>query len=146
MNFDRRGRLWVVQYLQYQFPAGLKITRYDNHLRAQFDQMPKPPPNHFPGADKITDGQPATASEQLVDLTVLVSDHKQPAVTGTVIALVNWSDKYPVKDLVVTLNCDVPAWTKAEMASGKPVTSAKAGSTVKFTVAALEDADAIILR
>ena len=62
------------------------------------------------------------------------------------IALVNWSDKYPVKDLVVTLNCDVPAWTKAEMASGKPVTSAKAGSTVKFTVAALEDADAIILR
>lgn len=54
MNFDRRGRLWVVQYLQYQFPAGLKITRYDNHLRAQFDQMPKPPPNHFPGADRIT--------------------------------------------------------------------------------------------
>ncbi len=54
INFDRRGRMWVVQYLQYQFPAGLKVVRYDNHLRAQFDKVPEPPPNHFPGADKIT--------------------------------------------------------------------------------------------
>lgn len=54
INFDRRGRLWVVQYLQYQFPAGLKVVRYDSHLRAVFDKVPEPPPNHFPGADKIT--------------------------------------------------------------------------------------------
>lgn len=54
INFDERGRIWVVQYLQYPFPAGLKIIKYDEHLRAVFDKVPPPPPNHFPGADKIT--------------------------------------------------------------------------------------------
>ncbi|MEM8952821.1 MAG: PVC-type heme-binding CxxCH protein [Verrucomicrobiota bacterium] len=54
LSFDRRGRLWVVQYRQYQFPAGLKVVRYDQHLRAQFDRVPPAPPNHFPGADKVT--------------------------------------------------------------------------------------------
>lgn len=54
INFDERGRIWVVQYLQYPFPAGLKIVKYDEHLRAVFDKVPPPPPNHFPGADKIT--------------------------------------------------------------------------------------------
>jgi putative membrane-bound dehydrogenase-like protein len=54
INFDERGRLWVVQYLQYPFPAGLKIVKYDEHLRAVFDKIPPPPPHHFPGADKIT--------------------------------------------------------------------------------------------
>ncbi|MEY4939954.1 MAG: hypothetical protein RIQ93_1689, partial [Verrucomicrobiota bacterium] len=28
MQFDDRGRLWVVQYLQYPFPAGVTITSY----------------------------------------------------------------------------------------------------------------------
>jgi hypothetical protein len=54
LHFDPRGRLWVVQYLQYPFPAGLKVVSYDQHLRAVFDKVPAPPPNHFPGADKIT--------------------------------------------------------------------------------------------
>jgi len=54
ISFDERGRMWVVQYLQYPFPAGLKIVKYDEHLRAVFDQVPKPPPNQVPGADKIT--------------------------------------------------------------------------------------------
>ncbi len=54
MHFDERGRLWVVQYLQYPFPAGLKIVRYDEYLRAVFDKVPPPPPNHFKGADRIT--------------------------------------------------------------------------------------------
>ena len=54
MSWDSRGRLWVNQYLQYQFPAGLKIVEYDNHLRAQFDKVPKPPPHGVKGADKIT--------------------------------------------------------------------------------------------
>ncbi|HMJ65754.1 MAG TPA: PVC-type heme-binding CxxCH protein, partial [Candidatus Binatia bacterium] len=54
INFDERGRIWVAQYLQYPFPAGLKIIKYDEHLRAQFDKVPPPPPNHFPGADRIT--------------------------------------------------------------------------------------------
>lgn len=54
MHFDERGRLWIVQYLQYPFPAGLKITKYDQYLRAIYDQVPPPPPNHFKGADRIT--------------------------------------------------------------------------------------------
>ena len=54
MSWDSRGRLWVAQYLQYQFPAGLKIVEYDNHLRAQFDSVPKPPPHGVKGADKLT--------------------------------------------------------------------------------------------
>ena len=45
MSFDSRGRLWVTQYIQYQFPAGLKIMSYDQHLRAVFDKVPEPPPN-----------------------------------------------------------------------------------------------------
>jgi putative heme-binding domain-containing protein len=53
-TFDSRGRLWVVQYRQYQFPAGLKVVRYDQHLRAVFDKVPAPPPHGTPGADKIT--------------------------------------------------------------------------------------------
>ncbi|WP_147274379.1 PVC-type heme-binding CxxCH protein [Bremerella cremea] len=54
INFDERGRMWVVQYLQYPFPAGLKIVKYDEHLRAVFDKVPPAPPNHDLGADKIT--------------------------------------------------------------------------------------------
>ena len=54
MHFDERGRLWVVQYLQYPFPAGLKVVRYDQYLRAVFDKVPEPPPHGTPGADKIT--------------------------------------------------------------------------------------------
>ena len=54
MNFDERGRLWVVQYLQYPFPAGLKIVSYDRYLRAVYDKVPKAPPNHDRGADLIS--------------------------------------------------------------------------------------------
>ena len=54
MNWDSRGRLWVVQYRQYQFPAGLKIVSYDSHLRAQFDRMPLPPPSGEKGVDKVS--------------------------------------------------------------------------------------------
>lgn len=54
MTFDRRGRLWVVQYRQYPFPAGLKVVKYDQYLRAVFDKVPAPPPHGDKGADKIT--------------------------------------------------------------------------------------------
>jgi putative heme-binding domain-containing protein len=53
-TFDERGRLWVVQYLQYPFPAGLKVVEYDQYIRAKFDKVPPPPPRHFRGADRIT--------------------------------------------------------------------------------------------
>jgi hypothetical protein len=54
LHFDDRGRLWVVQYLQYPFPAGIAIKWYDQYLRARYDAVPAPPPNHVRGADKIT--------------------------------------------------------------------------------------------
>ena len=53
-SWDSQGRLWVVQYRQYPFPAGLKIVSYDQHLRAQFDKVPLPPPSGVKGADVIS--------------------------------------------------------------------------------------------
>jgi putative membrane-bound dehydrogenase-like protein len=54
LHFDDRGRLWVVQYLQYPFPAGLNITSYDQYLRARYDAVPAAPPRGVRGVDKIT--------------------------------------------------------------------------------------------
>jgi len=54
ITFDERGRMWAVQYLQYPFPAGLKVLRYDQYLRAVFDGVPQAPPNHVRGRDKLT--------------------------------------------------------------------------------------------
>lgn len=54
VSWDSHCRMWVVQYRQYQFPAGLKIVRYDQHLRAVFDRVPDPPPFGIPGEDRIT--------------------------------------------------------------------------------------------
>jgi putative heme-binding domain-containing protein len=54
LSWDSRGRLWVVQYRQYQYPAGLKVIRFDQHLRAVFDKVPDPPPHGVPGVDRIT--------------------------------------------------------------------------------------------
>jgi putative heme-binding domain-containing protein len=54
MSFDEKGRLWVVQYLQYPYPAGLKVLSRDKFWRVVYDKVPPPPPNHFRGKDKIT--------------------------------------------------------------------------------------------
>lgn len=60
LDFDERGRLWVVQYIQYPNPAGLEVLTWDRHLRKVFDQVPPPPPfdqpaqQKFRGLDKIT--------------------------------------------------------------------------------------------
>lgn len=54
LSFDERGRLWVVQYLQYPAPAGLKMISRDGVWRAVYDKVPPPPPHHFRGRDKIT--------------------------------------------------------------------------------------------
>lgn len=54
LSFDRQGRMWIVEYRQYPFPAGLKVVRYDQHLRAVFDRVPVAPPNHVRGADRIS--------------------------------------------------------------------------------------------
>lgn len=54
LSWDSKGRMWIVQYRQYQYPAGLKVIKFDNHLRAVFDKVPQAPPNHTPGRDVIS--------------------------------------------------------------------------------------------
>jgi putative membrane-bound dehydrogenase-like protein len=80
LTWDTRGRLWVVQYLQYPFPSGLKVVKYDQYLRAVFDKVPPPPPHHFPGADKITvledadgDGRFDKAKDVITGLNIVSS-------------------------------------------------------------------------
>jgi putative membrane-bound dehydrogenase-like protein len=54
MSFDDRGRLWVIQYLQYPNPKGLKPVKVDQYLRTVYDRVPEPPPKGPKGADRIT--------------------------------------------------------------------------------------------
>ena len=54
IEFDDRGRLWVVQYLQYPNPAGLKRVKVDRYSRTVYDRVPQPPPHGPKGADRIT--------------------------------------------------------------------------------------------
>ena len=62
LNFDERGRMWVVEYRQYPAPAGLKQLSHDNVWRSVYDQIPPPPPHHFRGADRITIHEDTTGS------------------------------------------------------------------------------------
>jgi putative membrane-bound dehydrogenase-like protein len=54
IDFDDRGRLWVIQYLQYPNPAGLKRARVDRWSRTAYDRVPEPPPHGPRGADRLT--------------------------------------------------------------------------------------------
>src|SRR5262245_33910686 len=54
MSFDARGRLWVLQYLQYPNYAGLKPVKQDQYLRTIWDKVPEPPPHGPKGLDRIT--------------------------------------------------------------------------------------------
>jgi putative membrane-bound dehydrogenase-like protein len=54
MNFDDRGRLWVIQYLQYPNPAGLTRVSVDRYSRTEYDRVPEPPPHGPRGADRVT--------------------------------------------------------------------------------------------
>ncbi len=54
IEFDDRGRLWVIQYLQYPNPAGLKRVQVDRYSRTKYDRVPEPPPRGPRGADRIT--------------------------------------------------------------------------------------------
>ena len=53
IEFDDRGRLWVIQYLQYPNPAGLKRVKVDRYSRTVYDKIPEPPPRGTKGADRI---------------------------------------------------------------------------------------------
>ena len=52
-SFDERGRVWVIEYLQYPVPAGLKPVTVDQYLRTKYDRVPEPPPRGPRGADRI---------------------------------------------------------------------------------------------
>ncbi len=54
IEFDDRGRLWVIQYLQYPNPNGLSRVSVDRFSRTKYDRVPEPPPHGPRGADRIT--------------------------------------------------------------------------------------------
>src|SRR5262249_47192901 len=54
MTFADRARLWVIQYLQYPNPTGLKPVKVEQYLRTVYDRVPEPPPRGPRGADRIT--------------------------------------------------------------------------------------------
>lgn len=60
LQFDERGRLWVVQYLQYPDPAGLRAVSRDSVWRVIYDRRKPPPPYDTPekapfrGRDRIS--------------------------------------------------------------------------------------------
>jgi len=59
LNFDDRGRLWIVQYRQYPWPAGQRLVSRDAVWRNVYDPPFAPPPPHaadspFRGKDRIT--------------------------------------------------------------------------------------------
>ena len=77
MSFDHRGRLWVLEYLQYPNPNGLKPTAIDEYLRTKYDRLPEPPPRGPQGNDRITiledgdgDGRADRAKEFLSGLNL----------------------------------------------------------------------------
>lgn len=77
MSFDHRGRLWVLQYLQYPNPNGLSPTAVDQYLRTKYDRVPEPPPRGPKGDDCITiledtdgDGRADQAKEFLKGLNL----------------------------------------------------------------------------
>src|SRR5689334_12976671 len=50
IEFDDQGRLWVMQYMQYPNPAGLKRVKVDRYSRTVYDKVPPPPPHGPKGA------------------------------------------------------------------------------------------------
>ncbi|MEO0734764.1 MAG: dehydrogenase, partial [Bacteroidota bacterium] len=77
LNFDHRGRLWVVQYQQYPYPEGVKVAAIDHHSRVRYDRTPGPPGSGRRGADKITvftdtdgDGTYDVASDAVTGLNI----------------------------------------------------------------------------
>jgi putative heme-binding domain-containing protein len=53
ISFDDRGRLWLLQYIQYPNPEGLRPVAVDEYLRTKYDRRPDPPPKGPRGHDVI---------------------------------------------------------------------------------------------
>lgn len=79
INFDERGRMWVVEYRQYPWPAGLTMRSHDAVWRAVYDPaFPPPPPfdgdkSSFRGHDRITIHE-STHNDGLFDKTTIFLD------------------------------------------------------------------------
>ncbi|WP_152054295.1 PVC-type heme-binding CxxCH protein [Tautonia marina] len=54
LDFDDRGRLWVLQYLQYPNPASLDRVAVDRYSRTVYDRIPEPPPHGPRGSDRLS--------------------------------------------------------------------------------------------
>ena len=54
IDWDDRGRLWVMQYLQYPNPEGLERKEVDRYSRTIYDVIPKAPPHGPRGSDRLT--------------------------------------------------------------------------------------------
>jgi putative membrane-bound dehydrogenase-like protein len=60
LNFDERGRMWIVEYRQYPEPAGLTLLSRDSIWRVRYDRHKPAPPYDTPekapfrGRDRIT--------------------------------------------------------------------------------------------
>jgi putative heme-binding domain-containing protein len=77
LTFDDRGRLWVLEYLQYPTPNGVKAVAVDQYLRTRYDRVPAPPPKGPRGADRVivledadADGRYHKAKEVLTGLNL----------------------------------------------------------------------------
>src|SRR4051812_3553442 len=42
LNFDEKGRMWVVEYRQYPNPAGVKVLSRDGVWRVVYDKVSPP--------------------------------------------------------------------------------------------------------
>ncbi|RMF43625.1 MAG: dehydrogenase [Planctomycetota bacterium] len=72
LSFDPRGRLWVVEYRQYPYPAGLRMVSRDKYYRAVYDTVPPPPPDGPRGADRISIHEDSDGDGMLDRHTVFV--------------------------------------------------------------------------
>ena len=73
ISFDERGRMWVAQYRQYPYPAGVKMVSRDQFYRSKFDRVPPAPPHHDRGRDIITVHED-TDGDGIFDKTKVVLD------------------------------------------------------------------------
>ncbi len=73
ISFDDRGRVWVAQYRQYPYPAGVKMISRDKYYRSRFDRVPPAPPYHDRGRDVVTVHED-TDGDGIFDKTKVVLD------------------------------------------------------------------------
>jgi putative membrane-bound dehydrogenase-like protein len=74
IEFDDRGRAWVIQYLQYPNPAGLKRVHVDRYSRTAYDRVPEPPPRGPKGVDRISILEERNAQGRAIKIRDFVSD------------------------------------------------------------------------